>query len=287
MGLLDRWDLETCVCGVKGHVTPAAEVAVLGPADAGLGLDVDPTWRLSRCLRCDAWIGTAPPTHPRRERLPPLADLQVPRRGRPLRDAVILRLIAIERGIHSVIFTIIAVLGLAVWMDLASIQSSVRRTLDTLTRSEAATGRATNRSILVREGNKILHLRNGTLEVLIVTAAIYAVAEGVESVGLWKQKRWAEYLTAVATAGFLPFEIYELSKQITVLRVLALIVNVLILVYLVWAKHLFGIGGPGGRGDEKVDPAVLFSRPATLELNATTGRGSNRSGTVTAPSQPT
>jgi uncharacterized membrane protein (DUF2068 family) len=287
MGVFDRWDLETLVCGVKGHVTPASEVAALGPEDAGLGLDVDPTWRLSRCLRCDAWIATLPPEHPRRKRLPPLADLPVPRRGRQLRDAVILRLIAIERGVHSVIFAVIAVLGFVVWIDLASIQSGVRRFLDALTRSEAATGRATNRSILFREGNKVLHLRHGTLEVLIITAAIYALVEGTEAVGLWMEKRWAEYLTALATAGFLPFEIYELTKRITLLRIAALIVNVLVLVYLVWAKHLFGIGRLSDRGAETVDPNVLFSRPGKPELGVPTGGGANRGDTVTAPSQAT
>ena len=37
--------------------------------------------------------------------------------------------------------------------------------------------------------------------VLAVTAVIYAVVEGVEAVGLWRERRWAEYLTAIATAG--------------------------------------------------------------------------------------
>jgi len=186
-----------------------------------------------------------------------------------------------------VIFSVIAVLGLVVWLDLASIQGGVRRFLDALTRNEAATGRATNRSFLVREGNRILHLRTGTLKVLILTAVIYAIVEGVESVGLWKQRRWAEYLTAVATAGFLPFEIYELTKRITVLRVVALVVNLVILVYLVWAKRLFGIGRPPDQEDQQVDPTVLFSRPGILELNSATGGGGNGSDTVTAQSQAT
>jgi hypothetical protein len=100
-------------------------------------------------------------------------------------------------------------------------------------------------------------------------------------------KRWAEYLTAVATAGFLPFEIYELTKQIPVLRVLALVVNMVILVYLVWAKRLFGIGRPPDREESRSIQTVLFSRSGILELDATTGGGSNRGDTVTAPSQAT
>jgi uncharacterized membrane protein (DUF2068 family) len=92
------------------------------------------------------------------------------------------------------------------------------------------------------------------------------VLEGTEAVGLWKERRWAEYLTAVATAGFLPFEIIELSKKVSPLKVGTFVVNIAILVYLIWAKRLFGVGrlrkqkkeldvedvkvlfGPGSRG---------------------------------------
>jgi len=79
--------------------------------------------------------------------------------------------------------------------------------------------------------------------VLALAAAVYCVLEGTEAIGLWHERRWAEYLTALATAGFLPFELDELSHRVTVLRVAALVVNVAVLVYLVWRKHLFKVGG--------------------------------------------
>ena len=69
------------------------------------------------------------------------------------------------------------------------------------------------------------------------------MVEGTEAVGLWYEQRWAEYLTALATAGFLPFEVHELTNRVSVLRVSALVINLAVLVYLVWRKHLFGIGG--------------------------------------------
>ncbi len=78
---------------------------------------------------------------------------------------------------------------------------------------------------------------------------VYAVVESTEAVGLWHEKRWAEYLTVVATAGFLPFEILELLDRVTVLRVGALVVNLAVLVYLVWAKHLFGLRGGHGHAE--------------------------------------
>jgi uncharacterized membrane protein (DUF2068 family) len=77
----------------------------------------------------------------------------------------------------------------------------------------------------------------------------YALLEGAEAVGLWWQKRWAEYLTFIATAVLLPLEIYELTHTVTPFKVIAFIINVAIVVYLLFAKRLFGLRG-GGAADE-------------------------------------
>ncbi len=65
-------------------------------------------------------------------------------------------------------------------------------------------------------------------------------------VGLWYGRRWAEYLTFVATTVLLPLEVYELTTRITALKVTALVVNVAIVVYLLLAKRLFGLRGGEG-----------------------------------------
>jgi len=246
--MFERYSTETWVCSIKGHVTPAAEAAELGPEHVGVGIDIEPQGRLARCLRCDAWIACPRPAG--NDRLAPLEEFELPRRGEPLRQAVLLRLISIERGVHSVIFAVIAILGLLVRSRLAGIQSGIRSFLDTLTQTEAQTGRATNHSILAREGTRVLHLNTRTLEVLIITAAVYAVIEGVEAVGLWLEKRWAEY------------QIHELTKKLTVVRVGAFVVNIAILCYLVYAKRLFGVrrhraDEPGAAGTDR----SIFSTP--------------------------
>jgi len=74
----------------------------------------------------------------------------------------------------------------------------------------------------------------------------YAILEGTEAVGLWRGRRWAEYLTFVATALLLPLEIYEITRRPTVLKGVTLAINLAVVLYLVWAKRLFGLRGGEG-----------------------------------------
>ena len=98
--------------------------------------------------------------------------------------------------------------------------------------------------------------------------AAYAVLEGVEAVGLWFGKRWAEYLTFVATIVFVPYEIDELIKSVTALKVVALVINLAVAVYLLYAKRLFGLrgGGKAERAEHEADigwPAIERATPGT------------------------
>ncbi|HWM98305.1 MAG TPA: DUF2127 domain-containing protein, partial [Streptosporangiaceae bacterium] len=74
--------------------------------------------------------------------------------------------------------------------------------------------------------------------------AVYALLELAESAGLWLATRWGEYLATVATSAFLPLEVWELAKgHITWLKVAALVINLLLVIYLIWTRRLFGIRG--------------------------------------------
>jgi len=74
------------------------------------------------------------------------------------------------------------------------------------------------------------------IEVFGLLLFAWAALFMVEGVGLWRQKRWAENLTIAATASFLPVELYELARQLTWPRALALTFNLLVLGYLIWIK---------------------------------------------------
>jgi hypothetical protein len=71
----------------------------------------------------------------------------------------------------------------------------------------------------------------------------YATLEAVEMVGLWLGRRWAEYLTFVATTILVPLEVYELATAFGWLKLATLVVNGAIVVYLLLAKRLFGLRG--------------------------------------------
>ena len=64
---------------------------------------------------------------------------------------------------------------------------------------------------------------------LAFTYSAVCLAEGI---GLYLEKTWGEYLTLLITASFLPWEIFEVVKRITWLRVVLLVVNLLVFLYL-------------------------------------------------------
>jgi uncharacterized membrane protein (DUF2068 family) len=67
---------------------------------------------------------------------------------------------------------------------------------------------------------------------------LYAVLFLTEGIGLWRQRRWAEYLTVVATASFIPFEIFEITRRLTWPRVSAFVINVAVLIYVIWVLRV-------------------------------------------------
>jgi len=54
----------------------------------------------------------------------------------------------------------------------------------------------------------------------------------IEGVGEILKQRWAEYVTLIITLSFVPIEVWEIIKHCTVAKVILLVVNVAIAVYL-------------------------------------------------------
>ena len=62
----------------------------------------------------------------------------------------------------------------------------------------------------------------------------YAAVFAIEGIGLWMEKRWAEWLTTIITASLIPLEAWEIFYRPTIGKVLILLANVAVVGYLVW-----------------------------------------------------
>ena len=74
---------------------------------------------------------------------------------------------------------------------------------------------------------------------LALTAFGYAVLMGAEGVTLHLRKPWAGWFTIVVTSSLIPVEIYEIVREIDPIRVLVVVANIGIVVYLWQRKDMF------------------------------------------------
>ena len=77
------------------------------------------------------------------------------------------------------------------------------------------------------------------VSVVAIAAIAYALLEGTEGVGLAMRRRWAEYLTVIATGILIPYEAYEVIHHATLFKVGALLLNLAVVGYLAYRKRLF------------------------------------------------
>src|SRR5581483_8798405 len=106
---LPKFHYELIVCGVRGHELVGMDAAEIGPDD-GEFVRESGGLRWYRCLRCDSWLPLEPPTRPLRDSLPPEDEIELPLRGKALRDKIVLRVIAVDRALHFVVLGALAVL---------------------------------------------------------------------------------------------------------------------------------------------------------------------------------
>lgn len=273
---MPRFHWELLVCGAAGHRLVGLDARELRPEDALLAEDRDGV-RWHRCLRCDSWLPIAPGVlAPARDHPPERDEIELPLRGRPLRDRIILRLIAVNRALHFVGLGLVALAILLFSANRADLRDTVYKVIADLQGGVATEGHA--KSGLAHEVDRLFSLQSSKLHLFAVIALVYATVEGVEAIGLWYAKRWAEYLTLIVTASLLPVEVYELAHHATVFKIFAFILNVAVVVYLLLAKRLFGLRGgvAAEHAAREVDVgwgALEASAPVRAEPSATRPRG--------------
>jgi uncharacterized membrane protein (DUF2068 family) len=230
-------------CGLHGHELLGTDAARLRDEDGLFAREADGL-RWYRCLRCDSWVALSPPGQPSVPYPPRREEVVLPLRGRPLRDRYVLRLIALDRALHFLVLTVLAVALFLFARNRAVLNADFTRIVKDL---QGGLGGPVNNSKhgIVHDLRRLFAVSMRNLYLVAAAAAAYAVLEGTEAVGLWLTRRWAEYLTFIATAVFVPYELYELTKSISWLKLLTLVINLLIVIYLLAAKRLFGLRGGG------------------------------------------
>jgi uncharacterized membrane protein (DUF2068 family) len=220
-------------CAWRGHVSyepdePELSSRLMAQTAGGVA------WR---CLRCGAFVTDGDHSSG------PAALAPLIRRGKELRSELLLRVFAVERFLR---FLILGAAAYGIWRfryDKAGIQRAFDKALPAIRDLYRDLGFDVNHSKLLGFIQRSFTLNPRTLLYLAIGLAAYAIIELVEAVGLWLGRRWGEYFAMVATSVFLPYEIYDLTVKVTWLRVGALLVNLLLVVYLVWSKRLFGVRG--------------------------------------------
>ncbi len=147
-------------------------------------------------------------------------------------DAFI-KVIIVERIVKATVLTVLAI-GLLVagnkgWLDTWADYAENQLNLNV--------GRGIIMQLLLRVVEYVGDFNQITL--VAISALAYASLEGTEGVGLAMRRRWAEYLTVIATGGLIPYELYEVVRHPSLLKLGALALNLAVVGYLAYRKRLF------------------------------------------------
>ena len=85
--------------------------------------------------------------------------------------------------------------------------------------------------------HRIVGIKRASLGWLAIGLFAYTPLTCIEGVGLLLRKVWAEWITLFSTAGLIPWEIHEIIRKPTGLRILLLVLNVMVLIYLIVRLH--------------------------------------------------
>jgi uncharacterized membrane protein (DUF2068 family) len=129
---------------------------------------------------------------------------------------------------------LIAVASLA--LRFASLMTRGQTPLHGVLRAMAWAGAFPGRHAVMKAIDRLWTVRPKEAVELGIAALAYAAVFLVEGLGLLFRKRWAEWLTVVVTASFVPVEIYEMVEHFGAGKVVTLVLNVAIVAYLLWHR---------------------------------------------------
>ena len=247
------WSLRGCAR--KGHVTYAPDESALRDR-----LHVPtPEGEAWRCLRCATFVVGEPHGNGPADQAPLVL------RGKALKDATILRVLAVERLVRGLLLLALAY-GVLYFKDS---KTSIKRTFDEAIPAAKPLARVFNvdldASPTVERLRHVLDSNQHSLNLIVAGLLAYAALQLIEGIGLFLLKRWGEYVAVIGTSAFLPLEVYELTHKLTVLKVVALVINLVAVFYLVYSKRLFGVrGGHPAFTAERESESLLEVEQAAL-----------------------
>jgi uncharacterized membrane protein (DUF2068 family) len=269
-------------CGRAGHITYAPDEERLSEQMRASTASGD----LWQCLRCGAFVPGQP------DGTGPAAQAPAVKRGKQIRGDFILKLFAIERGFRVLLYGAVA---FGLWKFTSARLTLIQafdKDVPVIRSLFQQLGFNVNRS-LIHELHKLLHISPTKLTFIAAGITALAVISGFEAFALWQARRWGEYFAMIVTSIGLPIEIYELTTSITVTKIILLVLNLLLVVYLVYSRRLFGVrGGKHAyesrlRADSIIDEAEKAAAFASTATAAPPAAPAGPAATQEAGSAPT
>lgn len=100
-------------------------------------------------------------------------------------------------------------------------------------------------------------LSESKIHALRFVTLTYAAVFAVEGIGLWLQKRWAEWLTTIITASLIPLEVWEFFARPNLGKAAVIVANSAIVAYLVWHVRSKGRRAPDAPFENGVAGSAL------------------------------
>jgi len=234
-------------CGRSGHITYAPDEPHLREHLHGTTASAE----LWQCLRCGTYVEGEP------HGTGPVDGAPAVKRGKQIRGDLILKLFAIERALRVIIFGA-AAFGL--WRFAGSrfsLTQAINRDIPIVRTLFRQLGFNLNHALL-NKVQSLLHISASNLRLLALGITALAIVSAIEAFALWQAKRWGEYFAMIVTSLGLPFEIYELAKAVTATKIVLFVLNILLVVYLVYSRRLFGARGGKHAYEARLRAASIF-----------------------------
>jgi uncharacterized membrane protein (DUF2068 family) len=140
-------------------------------------------------------------------------------------DSTVIRLIALFKLVKAI--TLIAI-------GVGALKLLHRDMASTLDHWIAVSGLDPGNRWVEKGIEKFSNLTPAKVKGLGIVSFIYAGLFLTEGIGLWLMKRWAEWFTIIITSSLVPVEVYELVRHPTAIKILVLIINIVVVIYLLY-----------------------------------------------------